>query len=58
MSFTVIEDGDSLQIRATISDAKELAELIAKLEIATEWVEGARGGCAAARFLWLSGHYA
>ena len=29
---TVIEDGDSLQIRATISDAKELGELIAKLE--------------------------
>jgi hypothetical protein len=32
VSFTVIEDGNSLQIRATISDAKELAELIAKLE--------------------------
>lgn len=29
---TIIEDGDSLQIRATISDAKELGELIAKLE--------------------------
>lgn len=32
MPHTIIEDGDSLQIRATISDARELEELIAKLE--------------------------
>ena len=41
MSFTVIEDGDSLQIRATISDAKELGGADRKAGIEKEWVEGA-----------------
>jgi hypothetical protein len=38
MSYVIVEDGDTIQIRATISDTRELAELIAKLGVyKSEW---------------------